>query len=101
MKSKKALAFEKFKFSDPGWNAEVIPIAGSTSVAIYRPENVRASARYICPSGDSREGMQRAERVKSSYACHRIPVTNFIKGSSICWGPFSVFSSNTCKHLGT
>lgn len=34
MKSKKALAFEKFKFSDPGWNAEVIPIAGSTSVAI-------------------------------------------------------------------
>ena len=28
MKSKKALAFEKFKFSDPGWNA------GSTSVAI-------------------------------------------------------------------
>lgn len=35
MKSKKALAFEKFKFSDPGWNAEVIPIAGSTSVAIF------------------------------------------------------------------
>ena len=32
MKSKKALAFEKFKFSDPGWNAEVIPIAGSTSI---------------------------------------------------------------------
>ena len=34
MKSKKALAFEKFKFSDPGWNAEVIPIAGTTTVAI-------------------------------------------------------------------
>ena len=25
MKSKKALAFEKFKFSDPGWNAEGHP----------------------------------------------------------------------------
>lgn len=59
MKSKKALAFEKFKFSDPGWNAEVIPIAGSTSVAIfaasvdkYTAGNVRAAACYICPSGD-------------------------------------------------
>lgn len=34
MKSKKAIAFEKFKFSDPGWDAEVVPIAGSTRVAI-------------------------------------------------------------------
>ena len=103
MKSKKALAFEKFKFSDPGWNAEVIPIAGSTSVAICAASVDKYTGRkmYGQQLGDSREGMQRAERVKSSYACHRIPVTNFIKGSSICWGPFSVFSSNTCKHLGT
>lgn len=34
MKSKKAIAFEKFRFSDPGWNAEVTPIAGSSNVSI-------------------------------------------------------------------
>ena len=34
MKSKKQIAFEKFGYSDPGWNAEVVPIAGSDSVSI-------------------------------------------------------------------
>lgn len=34
VKSKKAIAFEKFKFSDLCWNAEVVPVAGSTDVAI-------------------------------------------------------------------
>ena len=34
MKSKKAIAFEKFTFSDPGWNAEVVPIAGTNRVSI-------------------------------------------------------------------
>ena len=34
MKSKRETCFEKFLYSDPGWNAEVIPVAGSDDVAI-------------------------------------------------------------------
>lgn len=34
MKRKKQIAFDKFRYSDPGWNAEVVPIAGTDSVSI-------------------------------------------------------------------
>jgi len=34
MKSKRRICFERFLYSDPGWEATVIPVAGSTNVAI-------------------------------------------------------------------
>lgn len=33
-KSKRQTAFERFKYSDPGWEAIVIPIAGSSDSSI-------------------------------------------------------------------
>lgn len=33
-KSKRQICFERIRFSDPGWEAEVIPVSGSTAVAI-------------------------------------------------------------------
>lgn len=34
MKSKREIYFEKIHYSDPGWDAEVIPVAGGDDVAI-------------------------------------------------------------------
>lgn len=47
MKSKKAIAFEKFKYSDPGWNAEVVPIAGTDSVSICATSVDRYTGRKM------------------------------------------------------
>ena len=33
-KSKRQICFERIRFSDPGWKAEIIPVSGSTDVAI-------------------------------------------------------------------
>ena len=33
-KSKRQICFEGIRFSDPGWEAEVIPVSGSKDVAI-------------------------------------------------------------------
>ncbi len=60
MKSKKDLAFEKFRFSDPWLERRGRPDCRKHQRGhlccfrgqIYRPEDVRAAARYIYPSGD-------------------------------------------------
>ena len=47
MKSKKQIAFEKFRYSDPGWNAEVVPIAGTDSVSICATSVDRYTGRKM------------------------------------------------------